>query len=346
MRSPSVDHGGDLAAASAQFPYAPLPWLDLSTGINPFAYPIGEVSTEAWTRLPEAGAVAALEAAAASAYGALAQEVVAAPGTQALIQALPRWLPARSVAILGVTYGEHERVWRESGAQAWIVDDIAGLADADVGVIVNPNNPDGRLVPVDALIEIAAVLARNGGMLVVDEAFVDVLPGYPSLAQRLPETGAVVLRSFGKTYGLAGLRLGFAIGPPDFAAGLRRRLGPWAVNGPAAEIGARALADRDWLARTRKRLQSDAARLDELLTRAGLKIIGGTPLFRLAERADAARVFRRLGKAGILVRSFPAKPNWLRFGIPGRPEDWARLEGALMAVRYSRADGLNRKAPR
>jgi len=329
MSPPAVYHGGDLGAARALFPDAPLPWLDLSTGINALAYPIGTISTEAWTRLPDAGAVAALEAAAAVAYGAPVGQIVAAPGTQALIQALPRLLPARSAAILGVTYAEHERVWRESGAQTQIVDDLSALARADVAVVVNPNNPDGRRVPVEALMEIVATLAGKGGTLVVDEAFADVLPSAASLAPRLPETGAVVLRSFGKAYGLAGLRLGFAIGSPQFTGLLRAALGPWAITGPAAEIGARALADRDWLARTSERLRADAARLDTLLTRAGLRVVGGAPLFRLTESSDAARVFRRLGEAGVLVRPFPARPGWLRFGIPGEAKDWARLERAL-----------------
>ena len=325
----AVYHGGDLAGARALFPDAPQPWLDLSTGINAEPYPIGAISAEAWTRLTDAGAVAALEAAAASAYGAPAAAIVAAPGTQALIQALPGLLPARNVAILDFTYAEHERVWREAGAEVATVDDPAELTRADVGVIVNPNNPDGRLFSVEALFEIAEILARKGGTLVVDEAFADVLPRAASLAPRLPQAGAVILRSFGKAYGLAGLRLGFALGPPEFAQRLRRDLGPWAISGPAAEIGARALADRAWLARATERLTAGAARLDALLTRAGMRVIGGTPLFRLAESGGAERVFRRLGEAGILARPFPARPDWLRFGIPGPVEDWERLERGL-----------------
>lgn len=324
-----VYHGGDLGAARVRFPAAPAEWLDLSTGVNAVPYPVVEVSPQAWARLPEKQSIAALEAAAAEAYGARRDQIVAAPGTQALISWLAHLLPARSVAILGFTYGEHERVWREAGAQVTIADDLAALAQADVAVVVNPNNPDGRLVSPGALLDLSAALALRDGTLVVDEAFIDVLPPQASVASRLPERGAVILRSFGKTYGLAGLRLGFAIGPVDFAVRLRSVLGPWQVSGPAVEIGTRALADRDWLVRTTRRLHAETARLDALLRKAGFTFVGGTPLFRLVECADAARWFQRLGEAGILVRRFPVRPDRLRFGIPHAEKDWARLEAAL-----------------
>jgi cobalamin biosynthetic protein CobC len=322
-------HGGNLGAARALFPDAPSPWLDLSTGINAQAYPIGTISPEAWMRLPDAGAIAALEGAASRAYGGPVEKIVAAPGTQALIQALPRLLPARSVAILGFTYAEHERVWRESGAATRIVDDVAALAEAELAVVVNPNNPDGRLVPIEALIEIAAMMARNGGTLVVDEAFVDVLPSSSSLASRLPEAGAVILRSFGKTYGLAGLRLGFAVAAPDLAAKIRAALGSWAVGGPAITIAARALADDEWLSTMRGRLADEAPRLDGILTAAGWEVIGGTRLFRLARHADAGERFLALLEAGILTRPFADAPDRLRFGLPADERAWARLAEAL-----------------
>jgi cobalamin biosynthetic protein CobC len=69
--------------------------------------------------------------------------------------------------------------------------------------------------------------------------------------------------------------------------------------------------------------------LDRLLLAAGFAIAGGTPLFRLAVRADAACWFERLGQAGILTRPFLGRPDWLRFGIPNEPDDWVRLEAAL-----------------
>ncbi|HSI39900.1 MAG TPA: threonine-phosphate decarboxylase CobD [Xanthobacteraceae bacterium] len=323
-----IYHGGDIGAARAQFPAAPQPWIDLSTGINPLPYPVGRLDPMAWARLPAADALERLEAAAAEAYGAAASGLVAAvPGTQSLIQLLPRLLPARRVAVLGFGYQEHPESWRRAGAELRIATDAAELVDSrpDVAVIVNPNNPDGRRIAVAELEAIAAQV----GTLVVDEAFMDLCPPEASLVPRLPPAGCVVLRSFGKTYGLAGLRLGFAVAAPDVAHRLKAMLGPWAVSGPAIAIGTAALRDRDWLERTRRRTERAAARLDRLLERAGLRVVGGTALFRLAAHDDAPEIFAALGRAGILVRRFPARPHWLRFGLPAGAPAWDRLERAL-----------------
>jgi cobalamin biosynthetic protein CobC len=166
-------------------------------------------------------------------------------------------------------------------------------------------------------------------VLVVDEAFADFDAESESLAPMLPTNYLVVLRSFGKAYGLAGLRLGFALAPPDIIASLRAALGPWPVSGPAISIGVRALADSDWLEATRGRLSSDAARLDLLLQNAGWRIIGGTPLFRLAARADARAAFEQLLAAGILARPFADAPDRVRFGIPADETAWERLATAM-----------------
>ena len=320
-------HGGDVSAAARLFPNAPKPWIDLSTGVNPHAYPLPEISPEAWTRLPDRSALARLEALAAGFYRAGdGVEVVAAPGSQAIIQVLSRLLPAARVGALAPTYQGHARAW---GARCENVERLEALADFDVGVVVNPNNPDGRVIPASDLLALAAKLAARGGWLIVDEAFADFDGVEENLAPRLPEAGAIALRSFGKTWGLAGLRLGFALTPPDVGGALRAALGPWAISGPAIEIGARALADREWLEATRRRLGEDAARLDDLLTRAGWRVIGGTRLFRLAAREDAAEHFHTLSRAGVLTRPFTHAPDRLRFGLPGRETEWARLTSAL-----------------
>ena len=324
------NHGGNINAARRLFPGAPEPWIDLSTGLNPAPYPVGDVSASAWNRLPQPADVTALEMAARHAYGAAAAaEIVAAPGTQAIIQWLPRIFRAHRVGILGHTYGEHAQCWRAAGAETVVAHSLADFETCDVGVVVNPNNPDGRIVEPEQLALAATAIAMRGGLLVVDEAFMDVIAPAMSLIPILPREGAVVMRSFGKAYGLAGLRLGFAVASGTFGMKLRSALGPWAVSGPAIEIGRRALADRDWLARSVSRLNEDAKRLDHLLTMAGFTVVGGTPLFRLAEREDAELWFQRLGHGGILTRPFPTRPSALRFGIPSSDSGWARLETAL-----------------
>jgi cobalamin biosynthetic protein CobC len=324
-------HGGNINAARRLFPDAPEPWIDLSTGINPIPYPVGPIPQAAWARLPDAAGLARLEAAARGAYGVpQSAGIVAAPGTQALLQCLPRAVPARRVGVLGFTYAEHERCWRESGAAVEPIDRLSDLAGYEVAIIVNPNNPDGRMVPPPTLLDAATAVAARGGVLIVDEAFADAAGPRGSLMPHLPESGAIVLRSFGKMFGLAGLRLGFAAAAPAPTARLRAALGPWAVSGPAIEIGRRALDDRTWLVEAVARLDRESARLDRLLRAHGFEIVGGTSLFRLGRRSDAQDWFTRLCRAGILTRPFPARPDWLRFGIPA-PDEWRRLEAALGA---------------
>ena len=239
----AIWHGGDLATAKALFPQAPEPWIDLSTGINPIPYPLPELPLSLWQRLPGKADEAALLAAARAAYRIRPESgLVAAPGTQILIELLPRVMPAAKVAVLGPTYGEHAPAWRKAGATVQEIGDLAEIGGANVVVLVNPNNPDGRIVSQEALIALAGSLAARGGLLVVDEAFTDFAPE-TSLLPILPE-GALILRSFGKAYGLAGLRLGFAVGESRFTDALLAMLGPWAVAGPALHVGAVALGYR------------------------------------------------------------------------------------------------------
>lgn len=321
--SKPIAHGGDLGAIRQRYPDAPEPWIDLSTGINPVPYPVADLSPEAWTRLPSRDAERALIEAAAARYGTPdPAAIVAAPGTQALIQILPRLVGRSRVAILGPTYAEHALCWRRQGHDVTIVQDLAEAAGADVLVAVNPNNPTGRLLDPPTL---RGVDAR---LLVVDEAFIDLLPAAASLATDLPNN-TVVLRSFGKTYGLAGVRLGFAIAPIQLAARLHDELGPWAVSGAALEIGRTALADDAWLAATAARLTVETEEIDALLVAAGFTMLGGTPLFRLAGHPNARRLIEDMGRHGIHVRAFAERETWLRFGLPANDLAFDRLANAL-----------------
>jgi cobalamin biosynthetic protein CobC len=323
-----IVHGGNLDEVSRLYPDAPRPWIDLSTGINPRPYPVPPLAAAIWARLPTRTEEQALLAAAAARYGVRPPaSLVAAPGTQALLQIIPRLRASGTVAVLGPTYQEHAQCWRHAGHRVRLVAEVEALAEADVAVVVNPNNPTGRLLSRESLSALAVKLAQRGGLMVVDEAFADVTADLSLLPQLPPAT--LVLRSFGKTYGLAGLRLGFAIADVDLADRLRAELGPWAVSGPALAIGTAALADNDWLNDTCKRLTADSQRLDQLLIAAGCRIVGGTPLFRLAERADAEILADRLARRGIHVRRFPYNAAWLRFGLPDSETDWQRLGTAL-----------------
>jgi cobalamin biosynthesis protein CobC len=324
-------HGGDLDAARNLFPGAPEPFLDLSTGINPHPYPIPPLAPEIFSRLPAPADLRRLAERAAAAYDApSAACVVVAPGSQVLVTLAARLLlPGRAV-ILGPTYAEHARAAAAAAEhEATTVGALEPLGDADLAIAVNPNNPDGRILSRDELLAIAERQRSHDGLLIVDEAFMDAGPRGESLSAQVEAANVVVLRSFGKFFGLAGLRLSFALASPPLAAQLAAALGPWPVSGEALAIGTTALSDQPWIDATRLSLAAAAERLDTLLGGAGLEIVGGASLFRLVRSAKAAKFFDRLGRAGILVRRFPERPDLLRFGLPGAEQEWQRLEAAL-----------------
>lgn len=317
------DHGGDLGAAMERHGGDRAEWLDLSTGINPVPYPLPPVPGQAWARLPEAEDLARLTAAARVAWDVPdAAAILPAPGLSALIPLMPRLMPAGRVAIPGPTYNEHAAAFRAAG---WEVVDRPGPATR-AAVLVNPNNPDGRRWAPGEL----ALIAEALPLLVVDESFVETEPAR-SMVPRAGGDGLVVLRSFGKFHGLAGLRLGFAVTGEGMAARLAEMLGPWAVSGPAIEIGARALADRDWARETTARIKTDLQRLVALGEGAGWRLVGEGGLFATFETPDAAAAREHLAARRIWSRIFPYSDRWLRLGLPGDEAGWARLAAALAA---------------
>jgi cobalamin biosynthesis protein CobC len=333
-------HGGDLGAARRLFPGAPEPFIDLSTGINPKPYPLPRLSAELFARLPDPGAVDLLAQAAARAYGApTAAHVVAAPGTQILLPLAAGLVRPGRAAILTPSYLELSRAALLAGHNVKTVRRIEDCGDAALIIVGNPNNPDGRLIPRTTLLTLVRDLRRRSGVLVIDEAFMDVEPPGASLAADVMSGNVVVLRSFGKFFGLAGVRLGFAIAAPALAVRLAALLGPWAVSGPALAVGTKALTDTDWIERTRKRLAKAASKLDAILKASGLHIIGGTSLFRLAQTPSASAWFHHLGRAGIFVRAFPHNASWLRFGLPGNAREWQRLDAAMASFQNNSQHG-------
>ena len=345
-------HGGALEVARRLAPDAPTPWIDLSTGINPYPYPVPDLTAEAWTRLPDCESLAELEAAAAARYRASAASVVAGPGSQALIQALARLWPARRVCALTPTYGGFDEAFAAAGMPVEHAASLDALKRADVAIVVNPNNPDGRLSPRAELLDLHARLAPRGGMLIVDEAFADFDGAAESLSPALPASSAVVLRSFGKAYGLAGLRLGFAIASPDIAGRLRGALGPWPISGPAIAIGSRALADSDWLGATRAttrqgqsaaRRPSGAGGLSHPRRNASVfprrtrrrqrgfqePACGGHSRAPLRWRARSAAVWHSSRRGGVATARGGARKATSRFGVTAKPPPSSSFETRL-----------------
>jgi cobalamin biosynthetic protein CobC len=318
------EHGGNLDVALQRFGGNPRAWIDLSTGINRQPYPVGELPATCWSALPPRSDIQSLHRAAQQAYGTDAP-VLATNGAQAAIQWLPYLASSRGRArILSPTYNEYAAVLSAAGWEVTETSDLEVLAGADLAVLANPNNPDGKRVEPSQLL---ALLPRVG-RLVVDESFADATPGL-SLAPKAGQPGLLILRSFGKFFGLAGLRLGFIIGGKADIAALTAMAGPWPVSGAAVEIGSRALLDRKWAETTSARLARDSLRLDAEVAPLGWTLVGGTPLFRLYETGDAIRAQERLARAQIWSRIFPHQKGWLRLGLPGNETEWARLSAAF-----------------
>ncbi len=321
-----LEHGGRLQRAAAQFGIPAADWLDLSTGINPVGWPVPAVPADVWQRLPEEED--ALPAAAAAYYGSDA--LLAVPGSQWAIENLPALWPSCRVGVLAPSYAEHALRWQQAGHRLTALEahvSIEELADFDVVVLVNPNNPTARLWPREALQALAARLAGHGGWLVVDEAFMDASAEHSLLAEALPEN-VVVLRSLGKFFGLAGVRLGFVFAAEALLGRLRRRLSPWAVSHPARWVASRALTDSAWQAHNRQWLATASARLSCLLKAAGLVVEGMNPMFQWLRHDRALEIYRHLAGQGILIRHFADSAS-LRFGLAATEEEWLRLQAAL-----------------
>lgn len=330
MKLIKCEHGGDPHLLESRFGRPKQGWLDLSTGINPQPYVPKEIQLENWGSLPNNTNLNNLKQAAALCYGVNDPNLVtAAPGTQLLIQCLPRMRPAGCVSVISPTYNEHAQCWRLAKHTVKETFDLTQAEkNADVIIVVNPNNPDGYQHAPNDLKSLAQRQGEKGGWLIVDEAFCDVVPEL-SIASAVGSPGLIVLRSFGKFYGLAGLRLGFALSDPFVTKRLLTFLGPWAVSTPAITIGQAALSDVDWKIAAGQKLLIASDRLDCILRASGMEIIGGTSLFRLVASNQADTIFQSLAQCGIMVRQFQYEPKWLRFGLPGNEKGWQRLEAAL-----------------
>lgn len=325
-----MQHGGDLTTAMTLHGGTRGDWLDLSTGINPHAWPLPDMPGRVWTTLPAEGDLRQLLAVARRAYRVPAGAgLVAAPGTQALIQWLPHLAPDGAVAVVGPTYGEHVLSWQRLGRDVRMVSGVTAIPD-DIRhvVLVNPNNPDGSWTDPSHLAAAARVVGARGGWLIVDESFLDLRPE-ATAANLCAEGPVVVLRSFGKFYGLAGLRLGFAAAPPAIASMIAEAMGPWSVGGPALAIGTAALADEGWAMSMRERLAVEASALDVALMAGGLALAGGTDLYRLARHPRAHWIHESLAAARIWVRRFDWDETLLRFGLPADAAGLDRLARVL-----------------
>ncbi|TWB18336.1 L-threonine O-3-phosphate decarboxylase [Rhizobium sp. ERR 1071] len=323
-----IVHGGGITAAARQYGGRPEEWLDLSTGINPNPVTLPEIPVAAWHRLPDQHLQERAREAARNYYRSGDILPLPVPGTQSVIQLLPRLVPGGSAAILSPTYGEYARAFTLAGLQVRQVSTPAELtADDRLVVAVNPNNPDGRRLPIEQLRDLHDRLRSQGGILLVDEAFGDMEPAASVAPFAASMPNLVIFRSFGKFFGLAGLRLGFVIAEAAILTRFEDWLGPWAVSGPALSIAA-SLMEGDTSAIRNRILQRHSA-LQTVLRRSRLHIAGGTALFALVADDRAEGIYTQLCRHHILVRKFDYARNWLRVGLAPDEEADQRLAGVL-----------------
>lgn len=321
-----LEHGGRLQRAVQHYGIAREHWLDLSSGIAPWSYDIPEIPLRAWARLPETDD--GLEQAAAEYYRV--KQVLPVAGSQAAIQALPHLRARGTVGVLSPCYAEHAEGWRRAGHQVLElqgehVDDL--LDSLDVLVVVNPNNPTGCLLKAEQLLDWHARLARRGGWLLVDEAFMDNTPQY-SIGAHAERPGLIVLRSFGKFFGLAGVRLGFVLAEPELLQRLAELLGPWTVSGPTRILGQACLLDSAAHQRQIARCAAASRQLEALISAAGFSPDGGCDLFQYLVTDQAEQLHEFMAQRGILLRLFN-QPASLRFGLPATAADFQRLQQAF-----------------
>ena len=333
-----LKHGGRIIAAAEKYGIDQNNWLDLSTGLNPNGWMVSDIPASIWQTLPQDDD--GLQTAACQYYGC--EYCLPIAGSQAAIQTLPSLRSCSKVGVISPTYAEHEYNWKKAGHDViqLTVDDIDNnIEQLDVLVVINPNNPMGKVLPVNMLLKWHQQLSNKGGWLIVDEAFMDVTPENSLLASGI-KPGLIVLRSLGKFFGLAGVRCGFVITDKELLQRMADKLGPWALTGPTRYIAKHALQDKTWHNKTIEDLNKSSERLYQVLNKYKLTLSGGTALFQWLKHPKAKEIFEALARQGILVRYFEETvvgnkqkvlPS-LRFGLPANEEQWQRLNNVLMTL--------------
>ena len=321
-----LEHGGHLISAAEHYNIPLEQWVDLSTGINPNGWPIPKIPLQYWQRLPEANDGLVL---AAKTYYQC-HSILPIAGSQAAIQALPLLRKKSIIGILPLAYEEHGYSWEKAGHTVIKLtnEQIDSQLDTlDVLIIINPNNPTAQQFDKETLLSWQQQLAKRGGWLIIDEAFIDTTPS-KTLSNHPPTNGLIILRSIGKFFGLAGIRCGFILGTPQLLSQLNEILGPWAVSNPSRYIATRALLDTQWQQKTRQSLKQQSTRLAKILIKNGLTPNGKTDLFLWVKMPEAENIHQNLAKQGVLTRLFKQPPS-LRFGLPKDEDEWLKLRSIV-----------------
>lgn len=349
-------HGGQLSRVAKQYQIPEQEWLDLSTGIAPFSYPIPKIPTHIWQNLPTI--TDSLVNAAKAYYQAPYCWPLA--GSQQLIEKLPElWnckvaelnnipLKEKHAYLPKVGYKEHQQAWSKAGYRLHFYQQSlpCDIQQNSVVVVINPNNPLTDAFTIDQLKQCQELCTQQQALLIIDEAFADIFEPEFSFIYHLTDLNdityqehrldqisenVIVLRSVGKFFGLAGLRIGFVCSSQEWCQTVQENIGPWSINGPALFITEQVLKDKTWQVTQKMRLQQQSKVMRSILEThfVGARIEANA-LFITVFLNQAADVYHQLCEQGIYVRLTDENDS-LRFGIANETQ-LKKLQLALIKV--------------
>ena len=338
--------------------------LDFSASVSPLGPPKGVAEAIAaidLTAYPDPHCLALTEAIAAHHVGdsVSISNVIVGNGSTEIIHLLTRaWIGsppegcAQSALLLTPTYGEYDGAVRVSGGEvatlaatrrsdgfAWDTTAVTAAIAAGrpaLTFVCNPNNPTGVLMACEQLANIADAAASVGGLLVVDEAYINLSERRTDadVIELAARHGSVIaLRSMTKDYALTALRLGYAVAAAPVIARLAALQPDWSVNGLAQAAGLVAIADTAYLERARRAVAASRNCVVEHLTALGIRCYPTAANFVLAQVGDAGGLRDGLAKRGLFVRDCTSfgLPDCIRIGL--RPvADCVRLADAIAEV--------------
>ncbi len=328
------EHGGDIQKAAKRWGIPVAQWLDLSTAISPFCYPLATPPAEIWQQLPYLNDT--FIEAAVNYYQC--ENLLPIAGSQQAIELLPNIFHGKRVALPAVGYCEHAYHWRNSENAVvtyQCADELRKKIDEkfiDIAIVINPNNPSTELYSRDYLLEIASALSKQNSYLIIDEAFIDSQAEH-SLASNLPDN-TIILRSIGKFFGLAGIRIGFVLAKPYLLKKLEEKTGLWQISSPALWAATQALNDKQWQEQQIQRLAKSSQMLEQNLCEYfPQKIIKRQSTFMslFLSWNETQAIFEYFARKGILLRKFQLaeEDGLLRIGLPADSESLSRLMTAF-----------------
>jgi len=251
-------------------------------------------------------------------------------GSTELIHLLPRALGIKSALIMGPTFGEYARALLDAGSSVRYVhaeqkerfrpplQEVLRLCSTkrsrfEVVFVCNPNNPTGQLMNRSALRELAEVVGRQQGWLIVDEAFIDYCQAQSVVSMLHAYPRMMVLRSLTKFYAMPGLRIGYLVGPSKVVDQLKDRQPPWSVNSLAQEVALAVLGDEAYAKKSRIFMTRERSRLMRgLRALSSVRVYPSAANFLLIElpvSTCAGEVTDRLAVERLLVRDCSTVPG-------------------------------------